>query len=151
MLIKIIHKDQEKYKDIIMDSNYTYISCITLVTQDDKTGQISEDSERLNFEIQDNRNGQLKIEDRLAFYELYNYVSANFNDIDDIQVINEESNNIIFSIKLLGCQIERFNLRDRALTEEIIEYDRSNVSVCVQFILIKKPEEEMIDEPQSRE
>ena len=54
MLIKIIHKDQEKYKDIIMDSNYTYISCITLIIQDDETGQISEDSERLNFEIQTN-------------------------------------------------------------------------------------------------
>lgn len=136
MIITINYIDGTEATVINTNSDITYASVVNLkVTQEDGT-LITDPQGRLLLEIQDSKKGQIEIEDRAIFYNIYNAIRDGIGNINDLTIADSSSLNILFSTKVLGYTIERVNLQDRGLTIEPIEYDNTNKSVCIQIILI---------------
>lgn len=136
MIITINYIDGTEATVINTNSDITYASVVNLkVTQEDGT-LITDPQGRLLLEIQDSKKGQIEIEDRAIFYNIYNAIRDGVGNINDLTIADSSSLNILFSTKVLGYTIERVNLQDRGLTIEPIEYDNTNKSVCIQIILI---------------
>lgn len=136
MIITINYIDGTEATVINTNSDITYASVVNLkVTQEDGT-LITDPQGRLLLEIQDSKKGQIEIEDRAIFYNIYNAIRDSIGNINDLTIADSSSLNILFSTKVLGYTIERVNLQDRGLTIEPIEYDNTNKSVCIQIILI---------------
>jgi hypothetical protein len=136
MIITINYIDGTEATVINTNSNITYASVVNLkITQEDGT-LITDPQGRLLLEIQDSKKGQINIEDRVIFYNIYNAIRNSVGNIDNLTIADSTSLNILFSTKVLGYTIERVNLQDRGLTIEPIEYDNTNKSVCIQIILI---------------
>ena len=136
MIITINYIDETEATVINTNSDITYASVVNLkVTQEDGT-LIADPQGRLLLEIQDSKKGQINIEDRVIFYDIYNAIRNSIGNIDDLTIADSNSLNTLFSTKILGYTIERVNLQDRGLTIEPIEYDNTNKSVCIQIILI---------------
>lgn len=136
MIITINYIDGTEATVINTNSDITYASVVNLkITQEDGT-LITDPQGRLLLEIQDSKKGQIEIEDRAIFYNIYNAIRDSIGNINDLTIADSSSLNILFSTKVLGYTIERVNLQDRGLTIEPIEYDNTNKSVCIQIILI---------------
>ena len=136
MIITINYIDGTEATVINTNSDITYASVVNLkVTQEDGT-LITDPQGRLLLEIQDSKKGQIEIEDRAIFYNIYNTIRNGVGNIDNLTIADSTSLNILFSTKVLGYTIERVNLQDRGLTIEPIEYDNTNKSVCIQIILV---------------
>lgn len=136
MIITINYIDGTEATVINTNSDITYASVVNLkITQEDGT-LITDPQGRLLLEIQDSKKGQIEIEDRAIFYDIYNAIRNGVGNINDLTIADSSSLNILFSTKVLGYTIERVNLQDRGLTIEPIEYDNTNKSVCIQIILI---------------
>lgn len=136
MIITINYIDETEATVINTNSDITYASVVNLkVTQEDGT-LIADPQGRLLLEIQDSKKGQINIEDRVIFYNIYNTIRNSIGNIDNFTIADSTSLNILFSTKVLGYTIERVNLQDRGLTIEPIEYDNTNKSVCIQIILV---------------
>jgi hypothetical protein len=136
MIITINYIDGTEATVINTNSDITYASVVNLkVTQEDGT-LITDPQGRLLLEIQDSKKGQINIEDRAIFYNIYNAIRNSVGNIDNLTIADSTSLNILFSTKVLGYTVERVNLQDRGLTIEPIEYDNTNKSVCIQIILI---------------
>lgn len=136
MIITINYIDGTEATVINTNSDITYASVVNLkITQEDGT-LITDPQGRLLLEIQDSKKGQIEIEDRAIFYDIYNAIRNSVGNINDLTIADSSSLNILFSTKVLGYTIERVNLQDRGLTIEPIEYDNTNKSVCIQIILI---------------
>lgn len=136
MIITINYIDGTEATVINTNSDITYASVVNLkVTQEDGT-LITDPQGRLLLEIQDSKKGQIEIEDRAIFYNIYNAIRDGVGNIDNLTIADSTSLNILFSTKVLGYTVERVNLQDRGLTIEPIEYDNTNKSVCIQIILV---------------
>lgn len=136
MIITINYIDGTEATVINTNSDITYASVVNLkVTQEDGT-LITDPQGRLLLEIQDSKKGQINIEDRVIFYDIYNAIRNSIGNIDNLSIADSNSLNTLFSTKILGYTVEKVNLQDRGLTIEPIEYDNTNKSVCIQIILI---------------
>ncbi len=136
MIITINYIDETEATIINTNSDITYASVVNLkINQEDGT-LVTDPEGRLLLEIQDSKKGQIEIEDRAIFYNIYNAIRNSVGNIADLTIADSTSLNILFSTKILGYTIERVNLQDRGLTIEPIEYDNTNKSVCIQIILI---------------
>lgn len=136
MIITINYIDGTEATVINTNSDITYASVVNLkVTQEDGT-LITDPQGRLLLEIQDSKKGQINIEDRVIFYDIYNAIRNSIGNIDNLSIADNNSLNTLFSTKILGYTVEKVNLQDRGLTIEPIEYDNTNKSVCIQIILI---------------
>ena len=136
MIITINYIDGTEDTVINTNSDITYASVVNLkVTQEDGT-LITDPQGRLLLEIQDSKKGQINIEDRVIFYDIYNAIRNSIGNIDNLSIADSNSLNTLFSTKILGYTVEKVNLQDRGLTIEPVAYDNTNKSVCIQIILI---------------
>lgn len=107
MIITINYIDGTKATVINTNSDITYASVVNLkITQEDGT-LITDPQGRLLLEIQDSKKGQIEIEDRAIFYDIYNAIRNSVGNINDLTIADSSSLNILFSTKVLGYTIER--------------------------------------------
>ena len=140
MIITLTHKDNTQTV-FTTDNEITYASVVNLITTNENDGTIQVDREgRMLLEIQDSKKGQIDIEDRVIFYEIYNAIYNNVmnENLIDVSLADNTTQNILFSTSMLGYCIEKVRLQDRGLTIEPIEYDNTNKSICIQITLARE-------------
>lgn len=150
MIIKLTYTaESERVPYVTQTSNddniiFSIINSLIVEQNDEHPSGIDPDG-KLQLEIKDNNGRSLTLEDKAELHKLYAVLKTTINDIEDLSIFSNDSENLLYSTSMFGYKIVNAGFQDFSLNMDNEEFKDNDKFIFINLILapnIKEDESE---------
>lgn len=136
MIFQIHLNGAQGVLEFSLKEHITYASIMNQVNISELGEKTIDTLGRTVLQVQDIREVEIPLTDRIVFHQIYNAFYQNIDDIYNIVLISHITNDPLFDMRALGYALEVVRLYDRGIVGEVLEDGSVKTSIMLQIALM---------------